>query len=65
MHIYIYIHVYLHTYINACMQGWKISRFTSPNANYFWGKCDSLKPTDSQYFWVTANHFWPIANHFS
>ena len=26
-----------------------------------WGKCESLWPTDSQYFWVTANQFRPIA----
>ena len=49
-----FIHTYIHTYIH-----------TSPNANYFWGKCESLRSTDSQYFWVTANQFKPIANHFA
>ena len=24
------------------------------------GKCESLRPTDSQYFWVTANRSRPI-----
>ena len=29
----------------------------------FWSKCLSLRLTNSQYFWVTANHLWLIANH--
>ena len=29
-----------------------------------WNKCELLWPTDSQYFWVTANQFRPIVNHF-
>ena len=42
----------------------EIGGFASPNGNYFWGKYESLWPTDSQYFWVTANQFRLIANHF-
>ena len=57
MYIYIYIYTYLYT-------GLEIGRFALPNANHFWGKCESLWPTDSQYFWVTANKFRPIANNF-
>ena len=47
--------MYVYMYI-----GLEIGGFASPNANHFWGNCKSLRPTDSQYFWVTANHFWPI-----
>ena len=43
--------------------GLEIGGFASPNANHFWGKCESFCPTDSQYFWITANQFRPIANH--
>ena len=45
--------------------GLEIGGFASPNANHFWSNGKSLWPTDSPYFWVTANHFWPMMNHFS
>ena len=38
---------------------------TSPNANHFWGFCESLRQSGSPNFFGIANHFWPIANHFS
>ena len=44
--------------------GLEIGGFASTKANHFWGKCESLWPTDSQYFWVTVNQFRPIADHF-
>ena len=42
----------------------EIGEFASPNANHFWGNCESLWPTDLQFFFVTANQFWPNANNF-
>ena len=52
--ICIYIYIY---------SGLEIGGFASPNANYVWGKCESLWPTDLLCFWFTANQIRPIANH--
>ena len=46
-------------------QGLKIGGIASPNANHFWGNCESLWQSDSPNFFGTTNPFWPIANHFS
>ena len=35
--------------------GQEIDKFALPNANHFWGKCISLWPTVSQYFWASVN----------
>ena len=45
-----YVSIHTHT-------GLEKGGFASPNVNYFWGNCESLWPTNSQYFLVTANHF--------
>ena len=45
--------------------GLEIGGIASPNANHFWGNCESLWQSDSSNFFGTANHFWPIANLFS
>ena len=36
-----------------------------PNANHFWGNCESHRQSNSPNFFGTANQFWPIENHFS
>ena len=60
MYVCMYVCIYVCT--QSCME---IDGFASPNANHFWGRprCESLWPTDSQYFKVIANQFKPIANH--
>ena len=45
--------------------GLEIGGITSPNANHFWGNCESLWQSVSPNFLGTVNHFLPIANHFS
>ena len=60
-YIYTYIHTFIHSYIHTYIvtyTGLEIGGFASPNANLFWGNCESHWPTDSQYLWVTATHFW-------
>ena len=58
MYIYVYIYMYIYT-------GLEIGGIASPNANHFWGNCESLRQSDSPNFFGTANPFWPIAKHFS
>ena len=55
--MYVCMYVYMYT-------GLEIGGFALPNANHFWGKCKSLWPIYSQYFWVIANQYKPIVNHF-
>ena len=57
--MYTYTYTYTYTYI-----GLEIGGITSPNANHFWGNCESLWQSDSLNFFGTAGYFWPIANHF-
>ena len=62
--IFLQFHSILTKARTCIYSGLELGGYASPNANYFWGKCESLWPTDSQYFWVTSNQFKPIANHF-
>ena len=52
--MYIYVHIHMCTYIHT---GLEIGGFASPNANHFWGKCESLWQNDSPNFLSIANHF--------
>ena len=42
------MHACIHTYIHIYLYGLEISEFTSPIANQFPAKCESLPPEDSQ-----------------
>ena len=59
IYIYIYIYIYTHKYISIYIHMFicvykhiyaelEIGRFTSPNANHFWGICESLLLMDAQ-----------------
>ena len=49
-----YVRTYVYIYRYAVL---KISGIPSPNANHFWGNCESLWQSDSPNFFGTANHF--------
>ena len=51
MYIYIYIYIYIFR------ERERAGKRADSHWNHFWGNCESLWPTDSSYFWITANHF--------
>ena len=49
--MYVYVYIYASIYIRL-----EIGGFASPNANHFWGNCESLWQSDLPNFVGTANH---------